>query len=1230
MRWVSILFAFLALGAVSSVQATTYYWDGNNATTGLDRASGTWDNTSTLWRKGFSSGALSQWPNTDPSNADTAQLVDTAGTLMLNSDSVNINVNTITFGTTGYTIAASTNGTAALNLSGTTPTIDVGTVDATIKAKITGIAGFTKTGSGTLTLSGANTFTGGLTLNGGNVNCGTTSVDSLGAVNSVVTVNSASTIHIAGGGFGATTLNKSFVLNASLAFTGGNGATITGPVSGTGSIKPSQTGNINQRPLILASTNNTFTGAIGGDQTSFITVNSLSDVVGSGDINLGRGASYSRFDWGSGAASALTLNNRQIVLSGEGVINNANTNTANIVTINSNLKVSGGGAKTLTLGGANTGMNRFNGIIADGVLPRAVISVTKADAGQWILSGANTYSGNTTLNAGTLCLGGPNPNNDSSVVTIATAATLNLNFSGTESVRKLFIGTTPMAAGIYKAVGSSATGTPIPQITGTGTLTVIGVTLGLGDSMGGRPQVAVNATVTYTLTFSEDMDARTVSASAFGNAGTATIKIGAITQLSPRVFTLLITPTSLGTLRLQVRAGAVLKDTANNALRTTAAIPDDTTITVYQPQLDAGSPTLLTALAELRSHIQGTSTLTPAQINAHKLTIDAQKPLFGSSASTIVAALDLVGTYDSVVGPLWVAQPGFTRATVTNDMRWTICTVMQDIMDLTYTVTNLVNHADLLDGFTFGSAAYFPGACPPPSDPNVTHSVLINANFLNTFGWHTWDELGPAMKPTGNYLAPGSIATVTVPPSLVGRGYNIRVGCHKWDMSNRPTLKRLDRVTVFYPINSTETRVANPFGGGIYIEVPSYVTNVGIVSIQVRNAVRSPYFSAKPFHTTTPAQWLVERASPAPWADFQSDKFMMQVPTSWISKMPDPTQLMKDWDAAADTCNDLMGFPRDRGKETMYDQIDVNLHKTGGYPGYPTSNYTGDAGPGNGNGYSGYFLVRGPQYADNVHFHEHGHGYYIGCNRPQLPGEIESVINLLHVAVWNQRFGYSLDDAFRASLYGQRAYATLDTTAMAWMTCSNFVNGVPMSQQEKAYQLQGHAKFVDVARMFGWEKLNQYMYSFTSEYESTGTVTSDTDSHLLRLSKAVGVDMRPLFHFWGVPPANTHALAAAISANKLPSSLAIYNTLVHYQSLVPANNAAFRTFASNWHGRQPTIAEQNAVPQSDYFIQWTNYNESSCAAVKARAQQIIDLYFPNVSTNTSPTLLVILQEKVNP
>ena len=40
------------------------------------------------------------------------------------------------------------------------------------------------------------------------------------------------------------------------------------------------------------------------------------------------------------------------------------------------------------------------------------------------------------------------------------------------------------------------------------------------------------------------------------------------------------TPTSAGTLILKVNAGADLKDLAGNALVTTSAIPDDTTLTV--------------------------------------------------------------------------------------------------------------------------------------------------------------------------------------------------------------------------------------------------------------------------------------------------------------------------------------------------------------------------------------------------------------------------------------------------------------------------------------------------------------------------------------------------------------------------------------------------------------------------------------------------------------------------
>ena len=51
--------------------------------------------------------------------------------------------------------------------------------------------------------------------------------------------------------------------------------------------------------------------------------------------------------------------------------------------------------------------------------------------------------------------------------------------------------------------------------------------------------------------------------------------------------------------------------------------------------------------------------------------------------------------------------------------------------------------------------------------------------------------------------------------------------------------------------------------------------DAGEVEVTVTGAVRSPYFSAKSFHTTTLQEWQdAERNHPAPWADFQSDKFM--------------------------------------------------------------------------------------------------------------------------------------------------------------------------------------------------------------------------------------------------------------------------------------------------------------------------------------------------------------------
>jgi len=634
----------------------------------------------------------------------------------------------------------------------------------------------------------------------------------------------------------------------------------------------------------------------------------------------------------------------------------------------------------------------------------------------------------------------------------------------------------------------------------------------------------------------------------------------------------------------------------------------------------AGSPNdkpepraeLLSALSALQAHVEGKTRLDASQIEARKLAVDEHRDLFGSDGAIIKASFDLVAAYDKAEGPLWIAHKGFDRGrggkekVPPNDIHWTLYSVMQNIMDHTYNATNVARFSVLLNGFKFGSASNFPGAVAAPADPRAVHRVKINASCPKPFKHEVMQQEVPARRPTGTYLAPGSLATVTVPLSLTGKGYSVRVGTHSWDFSKKPRVLRLDRVSLVYPINSTETTVASPLGGGIYIEVPLNADR-GVIEVAIRNAVRSPYFSLKPFHQTSLDEWRnAERNQPGPWTDFQTEKFLMQVPSSWIRKLEDPATLMRNWDLAMDVQNDLMGLPRVWGKETMFLQVDLQLRASVFAPGYPTANDRYDPRK-EYDGYANHYLVRGPQYAPDYVFHEQGHGFGF----VKFAGETESTVNLLHVAVQNQPFGQSLDEAFAGSrnMQGNKS-RTLDNTAVSWMSTPNFVNRKPMDSAQKSYQLEGHAKYVDIARLFGWKVLGDYWRSWVEDFE-VGRPWSkhgmDSDKLSLRLSEKAGADLTPLLHFWGIPPREAKTLKATIAASKLAPSAKVYDTLVHYQSLVPRDNAAFRTFANGWWG-QPPKATGYQIERA-HAQQWESYNEQTAAQIKQTLQEILDHYF---------------------
>ena len=412
-----------------------------------------------------------------------------------------------------------------------------------INGLISGGGTLVKSGTGTLTLTGANSFTGGTIINGGTISIQKIYDDGFGTGGSI-TFNADAEINYSSAPTQSSfiTFNRGLVLNnnaiAKLSYSGNT--TITGPVSGTGGIWSSNTNN-SQNTLNLLSTANSFTGPIvlnGGTniQPNTVVVNSLADSTS--PIRMKSGATTTQvltFALGTGAIEPLTLTNRPIELGitaagGGYVISNLNTNPTITLTINSNIShaadASSTGTRALTFGGVNTGNNTFGGVISNG--PGAqIITVAKTGTGTWVLSGANTHTGLTSvtgggiltlsgnniaatggvtntnsrlnighanaLGTGTLSIGGTGPSIDNTSGSALTVATNNaqiwngdFSFAGTHD---LDLGTGAVALG----------GTRLVTVT-AGTLTVGGAISGVaprGIQKLGAGTMIFNASNTY-------------------------------------------------------------------------------------------------------------------------------------------------------------------------------------------------------------------------------------------------------------------------------------------------------------------------------------------------------------------------------------------------------------------------------------------------------------------------------------------------------------------------------------------------------------------------------------------------------------------------------------------------------------------------------------------------------------------------------------------------------------
>jgi len=152
--------------------------------------------------------------------------------------------------------------------------------------------------------------------------------------------------------------------------------------------------------------------AAGSTYTGNTTISAGTTVIATTLANGGVGSSIGA---SSAAAANLVINGGTLRYSGGAVSSNR---SFTIGDGNATIEASGTGALTLTgstpafatanaprsltLGGTNSGTNTFQGVLADN--GTGALSVTKANGGTWALSGVNTYTGTTTVSAGTLIL----------------------------------------------------------------------------------------------------------------------------------------------------------------------------------------------------------------------------------------------------------------------------------------------------------------------------------------------------------------------------------------------------------------------------------------------------------------------------------------------------------------------------------------------------------------------------------------------------------------------------------------------------------------------------------------------------------------------------------------------------------------------------------------------------------------------------------------------------------
>lgn len=464
---------------------------------------------------------------------------------------------------------------------------------------ISGTGSLTKTGTGSLTLLDPTTFTGAFNINAGSVifDGGNNRL----ADGVAVTIASGATLNVntrsdtIGSLAGAGTLTNAGATDATLTFGGANtNTTFSGTITdATGALNLVKAGTAQT----IISGNNSYDGTT--------TVNAGTLTIQSA---TGLGTTTAGTTVASGAAlelqhaSGLTIGTETLSLAGTGVDNNGalrnvsgNNSLAGTITLTGATEIQSD-AGTLTLSNSITATDQAltldgaGNITANGVIGLGTGTLTKNGTGYVTLAGANTYTGATTVAAGTLEI-----QNNSGLgttaagTTVANGATLALSGTSLSTAEALTLsgqgvgsagalrnlsgnntlsGTITLNAESYVGVDGSSALTSTGAISGGFGLTKTGTGTLILDSATANSYTGTTAITTGTL------EVRRSDSLGFANA--TTIASGASLKVNGSGLTIAENFTTTGS--GVSNAGAIQNTGGNNTLTGNISFTGNTTI----------------------------------------------------------------------------------------------------------------------------------------------------------------------------------------------------------------------------------------------------------------------------------------------------------------------------------------------------------------------------------------------------------------------------------------------------------------------------------------------------------------------------------------------------------------------------------------------------------------------------------------------------------------------------